>query len=437
MNRHLLAGASALALLAGASAANAQFTFSFGGDAQVDFGYTSLSTSKTATGANTIANDRSTDFTQRSRITITATQKADSGLSYGTATRIRFGGTRANSATYNNAGTINDVDYDRAFIFVNGGFGQVVVGQNYGFYSNSFGAADAWGTGGSDGIWGNFVGGSARGAAGPGAPGTTIANGTLVATGLTAFKDLPVSADSNSRVYYVTPSFSGLTASVGFAPTTGSTGRAAQLDKDATTYNDVVELGAAYTGNFDAVRIELWAGYTFGEGRPGSGTGATFVSKTEDLAAYALAGRVTFGPARFSVHYTNAGKSGQANQTQAAGVTTLTAPAGGGTVTSATTFAAPTRNNFKDDATSLSFYGDYAVLPELTVGASYAVYTGPGSVSVAGEHQVTVWSLGAAYTVAPGLTLRPEYVNYKMDNKELNGRDYDGNIFVLRTLVAF
>ena len=38
MNRHILAGASALALTVGASAANAQFTVTLGGDLTVDFG---------------------------------------------------------------------------------------------------------------------------------------------------------------------------------------------------------------------------------------------------------------------------------------------------------------------------------------------------------------------------------------------------------------
>ena len=80
MHRHLLAGTSAIALLMGASVANAQFTVAIGGDLTVDFGYTELDTPETAAGADAVEDPRSTDFIQRTRLIFTATQKADSGL---------------------------------------------------------------------------------------------------------------------------------------------------------------------------------------------------------------------------------------------------------------------------------------------------------------------------------------------------------------------
>jgi hypothetical protein len=407
MNRYLLAGASALALTVGASAANAQFTFTFSGDATVDFGYSDLTTPTVGNAvgaANVITNDRNTDFTQRTRITLTVQQKTDSGLTYGTATRFRFGGNRTTSAAAPGAGSQSDVDFDRAFIYVNGGFGQVLVGTQYGFYDLNYVSADAWGTGGSDGIWGNFLGGVARGAAA--GVNQVIGGNTLAASNLAPFKDLPQSDTANSRVSYTTPDFSGFKAGISYVPTTGSLGRTANLDKNNTTYNDIIEVGASYVATFDAFKVELIGAYTTAAGRPGSAAPAT--AQLEDLNAYAVSGRFTFGPARLSLHYTNAGESGQ------------------------------TKNDlFKDTSSNVSVFADYAVLPELTVGASWAQYTSPGRTTFAGGQEVTVWAFGAAYTIAPGLSLRPEYVNYKIENKELNQNDYDGNMFFLRTQLVF
>ena len=62
---------------------------------------------------------------------------------------------------------------------MNDGFGQVVIGQNYGHFEKSNLRADAWGTGGGDGIFPNFVGGQNRGAMFP--------------VGTTSFGTLPVS----------------------------------------------------------------------------------------------------------------------------------------------------------------------------------------------------------------------------------------------------
>jgi outer membrane protein OmpU len=405
MHRHLLAGTSAIALLMGASVANAQFTVAIGGDLTVDFGYTELDTPETAAGVDAVEDPRSTDFIQRTRLTFTATQKADSGLTYGAQTRVRFGANRAGVNNGVTAGTASDIDADRAFIFVNGGFGQVVIGQNYGHYENSNLRADAWGTGGADGVFPNFVGGQNRGAMFP--------------VGTTSFGTLPVSDTSSSRIFYVTPTFSGFRASVGYAPTIGAgdKGRAAQLDENAATFNDVIEISANYGAAFDSVRVDLNLGYVFGGGRPGADAATNLggtVAGTEDLSAYAASLRLAFGPAAVSLHYVNAGESGQVK-----GDTT------------------------KDDAVSYMIYAQYTVLPELTIGANYGVYKGPGATGVgagaglAGDHELTAWAIGAAYTLAPGLTLRPEYVNYDFENSEAGGRDYDGNLFILRTQVTF
>lgn len=390
MNRYLLAGASALALLAGASAANAQFTVAVSGDTRVDFFHTDLETSKGAAAAATNVEDtRNTDFVQRSRIVFTATQKTDSGLTYGWRNRVRIGAAGANSG---NA----PMTADQSFIFINGSFGQVVLGQTTGAYDSTFGAADGWGTGGSDGSFATGIGAG------------IIAGNAIGASA----KSVLGSSLGTSRVYYLTPEFSGFTAGVGYAPTVQNVGNEFIFNENTPDFNDVIEVMARYQTAFAGGRVELWAGYNFGQGKPG--LGATNNAETEDLSAYAVAGRLTFGPARVSLHYSASGKSGQQKRT-AAGVL----------------------NTALEDATSISAYADYAVLPELTIGASYAVYTGAGDVNVAGKVETTVTSIGAAYTVAPGLTLRPELNFVDYENKELNARDYNGLVAIFRTLVTF
>jgi outer membrane protein OmpU len=398
MNRHFLAGASALALLAGASAANAQFTVAVSGDTRVDFFHTDLETSKGAGVATNVEDTRNTDFVQRTRIVFTATQKTDSGLTYGWRNRVRIGAGGSNNSDA-------PVNADQSFIFINGAFGQVVLGQSGGAYDSSFGAADGWGTGGGDGSYGTGIG-----------AGIIATN----AVGASA-KSLLGSSLGTSRIYYLTPEFSGFTAGVGYAPTVRNVGNEFIFNENTPDFNDVIEVMARYQTSFAGGRVELWAGYNFGQGKPG--TGAANNGETEDLSAYAVAGRLTFGPARVSLHYSASGKSGQQKITAPAAVAGVT-PAG-------------VRNTALEDATSISAYAEYTVLPELTIGASYAVYTGAGDVNVAGKVETTVTSIGAAYTVAPGLTLRPELNFVDYENKELNARDYNGLVAIFRTLVTF
>jgi hypothetical protein len=378
MNRYLLAGASALALTVGASAANAQFTVALSGDHHVDFGYTDITT-------NTTEDARSTDFIQRTRVNITATQKTDSGLTYGSRTRMRFGAVAGGTGT-------SDVSYDISTIFINGSFGQVVLGNGYGLFSNLIVAADAWGTGGSDGLFGNFVGGRAG-------------------TGFPSAKEYTAGDGSNSRVYYFSPNFSGFAAGVSYTPVAGSTtnrnlGRGFEFDKNLATFNDVIELVARYSDKVGAADVTLVAGYTFGEGRPG--TGATNAGETEDLSAWSLLARIGYGPFAISGHYVNNGQGGQ-------------------TKTAA----------FKEDGTSWALFAQYTVLPELTLGASYGVVNSAGSTAVRGDNERTVISVGASYTVAPGLTLRPEWANYDYDTSEAGQRGDSGNVWIFRTQVNF
>jgi predicted porin len=75
-------------------------------------------------------------------------------------------------------------------------------------------------------------------------------------------------------------------------------------------------------------------------------------------------------------------------------------------------------------------------MPELTVGASYAYYEDAGDTGLSGKDEITVYSIGLAYTLAPGLSIRPEYHYFDFAN-EGGQRDEDGNIFMVRTQVSF
>lgn len=389
MNRFLLAGASAFAILAAGSAAQAQFTLTTSGDLWVDFGYTD------SEPPGTIASDnRNVEAVQRGRVNFIWTQKADSGLTYGARYRVRLGPAGGNG-----------VDYDKAFIFVNGAFGQVSLGVNSGLADQWGATASAWGTGGGDGNYNDFI---YRGQGQLAAVAALYENPAGRAFGLYG----ELANDNRTRIWYMTPVFAGFTAGVSYMPVQGgggsnALGRGFEFDQNVATYNDVVQVGLNYDGTFGAARVRAFGTYSFGEGRPGGISNGLAVTQTEDLAAFALQLRVDLGPFAVSAHYVNNGESGQASAAA-----------------------------FREDAQNWGLLAQYTVLPELTVGASYAYYEDAGDTAFSGKDEITVYSVGLAYTVAPGLSIRPEYHYYDFDN-EPGQRDEDGNIFMVRTQVSF
>lgn len=394
MNRYLLAGASALALTVGASAANAQFTLTTSGDLWVDTGYSTMDPASgalaNALNVGAVQDSRNTEMVQRGRFNLIWTQKSDSGLTYGARYRVRLGPSAGPG-----------VDYDKAFIFVNGSFGQVSLGVNSGLADQWAASASAWGTGGADGNYGDFLY-------------NNVAGGTLQTPSARAFGIYgELANDNRTRLWYQTPSFSGFNAGVSYMPVFGGAdrGRGFEWDNNAATFSDVIQVGLNYDNTFDALRVRGFVTYSWGSGR-GNASALTNtagnVTATKDLSAFAVNLRLDYGAFAVSGHYVNNGESGQ---TRVAGA-------------------------FLEDQVNYGILGQYTVSPALTIGASYGYYEDGGSTTVRGKDKQSIWSVGAAYTLAPGLTIRPEYSYVDFDN-EGTQPDKNGNVFIVRTQVLF
>lgn len=270
MNRHLLAGASALALLAAAPAAHAQFTTTFSGDLWVDYGYTSVSNNDARTALGLAANAPIQQFNsqQRGRFNLISQAKADNGLTYGIRYRIRLGATG------------DTVDHDKSYIFAQGAFGRVEIGRDDSATANVVAPASAWGLSGADGFAYDF------------APGAEPAPATYASV---------ISTRNMTRVNYYTPRFAGIQGTISYATNAGANdaGRTLNFNQVASTYNDYFELGLNFDETFQGIRVRAAVSYTGAENT---------VATNEDLEAWFAYARLDYAGAAVSAHYINNGQ---------------------------------------------------------------------------------------------------------------------------------
>ncbi|NYZ13110.1 porin [Azospirillum sp. RWY-5-1] len=379
MKHILLAGCAALAFasLTGTAAAQSKFQVLIGGDAYFQAGYMD--------DENTGENLRDTEFSNRFRLNVIPSAKADNGLEYGGRIRIR--------ATNSN----RSLDYDRAYIFVQGGFGQVRLGTQEGASSEwgIIGPVGDWGTfGGPDGFWMDFV---------------------------ADINDLPVQAQGDLRTYtsqtrsssvlYQSPTFAGLSLAASFTPVVGNNGASVARteitgDSDRTlNFKNVYEVGLVYSGEFSGATVEGSAFYSGGEARDGA-VGVGF----EDLSSVQAGLQVGYAGFKVGGSYSWAGDSGYE---KSLGVVS-------------------TEDTYTWIAAAQYQFGAF------TVGGSYTYSQDPGSTFITGKRDLDLWQAGLTYLVSPGLTVGLEYTHYDVDNKEIGGTpDRDGNIVILQTWLTF
>ncbi|SMH55991.1 porin [Azospirillum agricola] len=393
MNRYLLAGSAAVALALGAGAANAQakFDVKVGGDFYFEGGYVDQDLD---TGT------RSTEFTNRMRINIIPSAKADNGLEYGA--RLRF---RAASGQNNGRTT----DADRAYLFAQGTFGQVRLGVQNSFNDETYVTApqDYLPLGIYDGV-ASFLNintdiASANGPAG--------VNGSLIGQSLVVEKN-------STKIVYFSPRFAGLQLGASYLPRNDSSHTDVNRQKVIgtvagqfnTTFQDMVEVGANYNNTFGGVSVKASAGYFWGQAADNT-TIAGVSSNYKDLNAWQVGAQL--GYAGFSVggSYVDYGKSGQ---NERAGY-------------------------FTENTRSWVVGVQYTTGP-IVVGANYKNGKDAGSLAVAGERELQVYEIGVGYTVAPGLTLQAQYDYFKADSDLSTAavdRDDKGNVVILRSVLAF
>jgi outer membrane protein OmpU len=277
-------------------------------------------------------------------ITIKASNTADNGILYGVVVELNAGGGDLTSA-------------DEAYAFIDSPvWGRVEMGDQDDATDRMFVESDdiLVGRGGPDGDATEFF---TFGTAGIGATGNTI------------------TGDATKAVYF-TPRFGGLQAGASLTPDSGvgsgaiGAGGLTDPDNDGD-FENVIGLAANWEGKFDEAMIVLSLTGEFGDAE--TATGADNLGEVETIS---VGGTVTFGGFGFGAGYVDFGEQSLTQAAQATGA----------------------------DA------GSY-----WTVGGSYN--SGPWGVSLnwfestrsnttgISDTDVTLISLDAAYTVAPGWDL--------------------------------
>jgi len=407
MNRYLLAGSAAVALVVGASAANAQakFDLKIGGDAYFEAGYVSQDND---TGL------RSTEFANRLRINVIPSAKADNGLEYGARLRFRAAGN----------GTNNNVSADRAYIFAQGSFGQVRLGSTNEFNDDTvistpidylplglFDRVTSY-IGASNGanttINGRYAGadiGSNGGVAQTVTGGNSLVWATLDPLG-----------GSSTKVVYYSPRFSGLQLGAAYTPRADSFYTDVNRVKNVSTaaaqasgaYQDVFELGANFNDTFGGVTVKASAAYTGGTTSKSGAAGDNF----KNLSGWQAGAQIGYAGFVLGGGYVGYGKSGQ-----------------------------NTRYTYTGDVSNWTVGVQYTTGP-IIIGANYKHGEDPGSTTLAGKRKLDVYELGAGYTVAPGLALQAQYDYFTAKSDKVNtvvtGKDDDkGHVVILRSVLAF
>ncbi|MFD1624819.1 porin [Azospirillum griseum] len=382
MSRLVLSlGVAAVALTAGAATpafaqSKSKFDITIGGDAFFEAGIT---------GQDRDSGLRATEFRNRLRLVVTPVAKADNGLEYGGRIRLVTDPSRSMVS-------------DRAFMFVNGGFGTVSAGQQNGL-SDEYAiiAPSDWGTGGVDGDMQAFLGGT-----GSNLPGTAGNLRTLV------------SGNVATRITYLTPKFSGFQFGVTYQPTTDSQNTDINRRKTAApsgnltgAYSDVYEVGGNYAGTFGDVSLGASLYYLGGTAKNSSTSTATFENLSSTMAGLS----VGYGGFKVGGSYAWSGKSGYAKRT--------------------TTLAATSR-----EAQNVWTLGGQYTVGAITVGATYLNAQDAGSLTVAGKNQFQQYVVGAKYVIAPGLSVGGEYNYFKLNSDVAANKD-KGNVVLFTTNLAF
>jgi predicted porin len=379
--RLLLAGTASVALGLAAGQPLAEPTFKLGIQSYAEQGFVAQSHDK----GNFVG------FRDRVVLDLVGANNADNGLRYGVRLRIRtLGGTSTGT------GGTGVLDYDKGYVFLNGAFGNVILGSNTGVSDIArFLAPNDWGTfAGIDGDYANWI------------------NSIIF-----RLDENPVSAGVNSRGIYFSPRFAGFQLGVAFTPSSAARGQTLFRPKSVpagtegdtavdTTYRNVYEVGSNYTRSVQGVKLN---GSFFYEG--GTAVGDTVTpNSNQPLQSYNVGAQLGYAGFLVGGSWTYAGKSGY----------------------------------LKVDP-SQKPQQTWAVGPEyrygaLVVGAQYFQMQDGGDgrgVATSGTAIQRVAAAGAAYQLTPGLVLGLEYDHswIRGTATELNGNTAD--LVVLNTTVSF
>lgn len=357
MKKSLLFGASAAAIMI-ATPALAQVELRISGGIEFETGYASEDTD-VAGRADLDDFDAQTE----AFITFTGEGVTDNGLTYGA--RIDLDDIETDAT---------GVAVDEVSIFMSGGWGTVVLGDDDGAADNFETDPPTVGNGQVDGSWFDYT-----------QVGTNIAYGQI-------------NSGDTTKVYYASPSFSGFQVGVSYAPENDS-GDSLCLDGvnvqggGCGNWEDVFEAGAKYSGDFGGFNITA------------SGTllaGDSTVAGQDDPFAWTLGLRGGTGPFTAGIQYVdNTDSFGNEDQwgVNAAGTYTVGAWGFGlGYSYFETELPAAGSSDQEDQAASLGV--SYAIAPGLSTGADLVWFNTDNEGGVAGADSdgwVGIWSVSTSF----------------------------------------
>ncbi len=457
MKRALLAGCALVALAATCENAVAdtdpgKFDIKISGDASITAGY--VKQNYDAQNTNQSGNGGlKGDLVNRFRLQITPQATANNGMEYGASFRLR---------AWRGDGM---VDADQAYMFFDGTLGRVELGVNAGLNSQyGVSAPSGFGTGGVTGDWAD---GPTNGA---GAASFIFNQNTYIAGVFGGEYNSITSNNPSTKINYFTPRAfaqedapaTGLMGMLSYAPQNVSVNTSATRSPRASqtygvlagganlaqggipnpgdsfcqfsyfsstsvqgcAWKNVMEAGLRYDGTFNGVSLSGSAGYIHGSaGSTGGYTGAITAANPADyntgfydLSAYQVGFQVGYAGFLVGGSYLDAGKSGYNRNGSVyrtvAGVGVLT----------------PVQNKTGQSSITAGF--SYETGP-VVVGFNYAHGQDAGDLTLAGKREANLYSVGATYTLAPGLTTSLEYLRSITKNQngftELSGDYIAGN----------
>ncbi|MFH5923305.1 porin [Roseomonas xinghualingensis] len=345
----------------------------------------------------------SSDFTQEIEFHILASGKAANGLRYGVALEVQNDATRTGTDR-------NSLDYDEAWAFLAGSWGQVRFGDEDGAISLlQSGHITGFGVGGLD---------------------SGDVNQETVGTRNRGQWNTPNDLGDNTKLIYLSPQFAGFDAGVSFAfnqgggPNDGcpnnatgpdsiasSCDRLAAIVGGSTRRRNEVQAALRWRGSFGPVGAAATVGYIGADAIKNIGGAAERLDMIW-AGATATAYGFTFGG-----WYTGGNANGN--------FATLT----------------PSRpNNAIRDDKGINAYlvGATYTIDAITVGGHFAQSWSAGDQFNPNTLRQTGWSVGGNYRVAPGLDFFAEYNN--MERKETGftfNRPGDGKTQVDLVLAGF
>ena len=292
MRKILLASTALVAFAGAAQAAESPISVNVGG--YVDFRAAMFQESLKAegNGAGAVTKRLHGDFETEYRLNIEAQGKAANGVEYGGLVSLWNGNAYTGGSA--NAGGVNNVIEDQANVWLSGGWGKLILGDDHGA-SDLAVFAPTVGEGQVDGTYTSFTN----------------------ANNLVQFQPGYINeTENNTKATYYTPKVGNennhVQLGVSFTPNFNDQGRSVITNATGNTgvaARDVVESAIQYTGKLSDVDVVAAANLVNGQGHEAT-TVNTHSTQTKDFTAYGVGAQVAYKNFTFGGSYENAGSFG-------------------------------------------------------------------------------------------------------------------------------